>query len=437
MSFAILVSIVIGVALGLVPALRTGRMNLDETLKQGGRSRGHGVAHRRTRKALVVAQVSMTIVLLVAAGLLGRSFVQVLQVQLGFQTDNRIAIDMLGPQAPGAEGRQRLASQMEQLLDQVKAIPGITSVGAINQMPLSGRSSNGRFLIEGGKDSGTYWPNYRVATPGYFEAMGIPLLRGRTFNQTDGASTPQVAVISQSVANNVWPGEDPLGRRINFGNMDGDRTYMTIVGVVGDVRNAPESPAGGEIYVHYLQRGYLGTLTLVVRTPGAIDSVLPSINNLIRNAAPEASVRSQTVAQMFSSNLANRRFNFALLAAFGGTALILALLGVYGVTAYSVAQRQHEIGIRMALGARGSDVTRLFVGEGSRLVLLGIGIGVVAALAATRLLTSMLFNVQSLDLTAYLMAVIPLFGAALLASHFPARRAARIDPMITIQQDKG
>jgi len=377
----------------------------------------------------------MTLVLLVGAGLLGRSFVQVMQVKLGFQTENRVAIEMLGPQAPGPEGRQQMAGRIEQLLAGVSAMPGVTSASVVNQLPLAGRYSNGRFLIEGGTNSGAYWPNYRVVSPGYFETLGIPLVRGRLFNAGDGASTPQAAIISQDVANHVWPGEEAIGKRINVGNMDGDPNFMTIVGVVGDVRNSPEAPAGGEIYTHYLQRGYVANLTLVVRSTNALDTLVPAVTSAIRSATPEATVRVQTLEQLFASNVAGRRFNFALLAAFGGTALVLALLGIYGVTAYSIAQRKQEIGIRIAMGATGSHVSRMFLAESARLVAIGTAIGVAAAFAASRLLSSLLFDVKTTDVAAYVVAIVPMFAAALLASHLPARRAARVDPMVTIREE--
>ncbi len=315
-------------------------------------------------------------------------------------------------------------------------LPGVSMVGGVSHLPLSGRGSNGRFRIEGGTDSGSYWPDYRIASPGYFETLGIPLIRGRLFNATDGASTPEVAVISQDVANNVWPGQDPIGQRINYGNMDGDQNLATIVGIVGDIRNSPEGATRGAIYVHYLQRGFVGNFTLVVRAAGPTDALVTAIGSQVRAANPEASIRVQTLDQMFSSNLANRRFNFALLAVFGGSALILALLGVYGVTAYSVAQRRQEIGIRIALGAQPSHVTRMFLGEGSKLVLLGVIIGSAVALAASRVLATLLVNIKTTDVWAYLLAVIPMFIAALLANHLPARRATRVDPLTAIQQDR-
>jgi putative ABC transport system permease protein len=431
--FAVSISLLVGVVLGIIPGFRAGRLNLDETLKESGRTESHGKASRAVRKGLVIAQVAMTVVLLVAAGLLGRSFVALLNVNLGFETENRFVVEMLGTQAAGTQGRQRLAMQLAQTMEKIRGVPGVIGVGGINQTPLGERNSNGRFLIEGGQNSGEYWPSYRVATSGYFEAMGIPLIRGRLFDTSDGASTPEVAVISQAVAKNVWPNEDPIGRRINFGNMDGDQNYMTIVGIVGDVRNAPAASAGGAVYVNSLQRGYVGNFSIVVRAAGSGESLIPAVTEQIHTANPEMSLRVQTLDQMFSTNMSDRRFNFTLLAVFGGTALLLALLGVYGVTAYSVAQRRQEIGIRIALGAQSSDVMRLFMGEGSKLVLGGIAIGVAGAVAASRVLSSLLFNVQTTDVPTYLLAILPMFAAALLASHLPSRRAARVDPMITIQ----
>jgi len=441
LSFAILLSLAVGVVLGLIPAFRASRMNLDETLKQGGRSEMQGSANRTARNVLVIAQVAMTMVLLVGAGLLGRTFIQLLKVNLGFQTQNRIAVELLRLQGPSSDASQRVAlqtrfaQQTEQLLSAISSLPGVTAVGGIDAMPLAGGGGNGRFVIEGGRDSGPYWPNYRVASTGYFEAMGIPLVRGRFFNSNDAASTPEVVVISQDVANKVWPGEDPIGKRINYGNMDGDLTFMTIVGVVGDVRNTPESGNQGEIYVNYLQRGSSGAFTVVVKSATPPEALVPSITSQIRSISPETAVRVLTLEQMFSSNLANRRFNFVLLTLFGGAALTLALIGIYGVTAYSVAQRKQEIGIRIALGAKPSDVSGLFVGESARLVMIGIGIGVAGSIALTRALSSLLFNVPVNDVASYLVAIVPLFAAAMLASHLPARRAARVDPMLTIRND--
>ena len=433
LSFAVLISLTVGLVLGLVPVFRVRRMNLDDTLKQGGRAQTQGTASRTVRSTLVIAQVAMTIILLVGAGLLGRSFVQLLTINLGFQTENRFAVEMLGIRPePVPEDAKQMALQLARIIERTAGMPGVAAVGGASQMPLAGRYRNGRFRIEGGGDSGAYFPSYISASAGYFEAMGLPLIRGRFFNASDGVSSPQVAIISQLAANRVWPGEDPIGKRINYANMDGDPTFMTIVGVAGDVRVAPEAPATGEVYVHYLQRGFVGTFNVVVRSAGGTETLIPAVTSQIRSQNPNCHLEP-TLNQMFSTNLANRRFNFTLLASFGVTALVLALLGVYGVTAYSVAQRKQEIGIRIALGAQGSDVTRLFLGEGSRLVMIGVAIGIAGAVAASRVLSSLLFNVQTTDVPTYLIAIIPMFGAAMLASHLPARRAAQVDPMVTIQ----
>lgn len=433
LAFSLAVSLAVGTILGIVPALRIAAGNLDDIMKEGGRSNSSGRSHRRMRAALIISQVALTVILLIGAGLLGRSFVRALSVNLGFETQNRLSVDLLLP--PGSDNnRGRDAAFHQQLLDRISAIPGVRAAGGTSAMPLSGRNSNGRFQIGGGRDSGAYWPGYRIATPGYFAAMGIPLIRGRVFDQTDGATTPEVAVISKAVADTVWPGEDAIGKQINYANMDGDEKFMTIVGIVGDVRQlGPESPVTGDIYVHYLQRGSLGGFTIVMDSTNSKETLIPTLTAYIKELNPQASARFQTVEQTFSSVLANRRFNLLIIGVFGATALILALMGVYGVTAYSVAQRTQEIGIRMALGAQSGDVVRLFVVDGSKLVFIGIALGVFGAFASGRVLASLLFEVQPTDIPTYLLTIIPLLGASLLASHLPARRASRVDPMITMR----
>jgi predicted permease len=355
-----------------------------------------------------------------------------MRIDLGFQTGNRIAVDVLLPQELDAKARQRDADRYQQVLERISTMPGITAVGGTGQLPLSGNSANGQFRIDGGKNSGAYWPVYRVATPGYFQAVNIPLLRGRLFDETDGASTPQVAVISKTVADTVWPGQDPIGQRINYANFDRDPNFMTIIGIVADVRSSPEIPALGDVYVHYLQRGAVDDFTLVIHAAGQPENVAQQVMSEIRAMNSEASIRVQTMDRMFSANLVNRRFNFTLLTTFAGAALILALMGIYSVTAYSVAQRTQEIGVRLALGAQLGDITRLFLAEGAKIILVGVVTGLMAAAAASRLFQSLLFGVQTSDIPSYLIAVLPLVTVGLIASLLPARRASRVDPMNTI-----
>jgi len=433
LAFVTGLSLIVGIVLGILPAIRGGRVSVDDALKQSGRSQHKGASTRAVRRVLLVSQIALTVVLLVAVGLLGRSLLRVMQVDLGFQTESRIAVDVLLPRERDLKTRQRDADRYEQVLKRISAIPGITAAGGTEQLPLGGNAANGQFRIEGGGNSGAYWPIYHVATPGYFQAMNIPILRGRVFDQTDGASTPEVAVISKTVADTVWPGQDPIGRRINFGNFDRDPKFMTIIGVVADVRNSPEIPALGDVYVHYLQRGSVDTFDLVIYAAGEAPGVARQVMSEVRLMNSEASIRAQTLDELFSSSTVDRRFNFRVLTVFGITALVLALMGVYSITAYSVAQRNHEIGIRLALGAPRRSVTRLFLAEGAGVIVTGVIIGLAAAAGASRLLQSLLFGVQATDVPSYIIAVVPLIIVGLMASLLPARRAARVDPMTTIR----
>lgn len=434
LGFAILLSVLVGIVVGVVPALRASRSNLDDMLKQAAVSVTRSIHHRRTRSALLVAQVAMTIMLLVGAGLLARSFLRILEVDLGFQTESRLAIDLLLPDVQDDSARSRMASLYQQLIERISSLPGVKAVGGAKDLPLTGYDPNGRFTIEGGKDSRDYWPNYRVVARGYFEAMGIPLLRGRLFDSRDGALTPQVALISQAVAMRVWPGENPIGNRINYANMDGDPKFMTIVGIVGDVRVAgPERPVLGEVYVHYLQRGVSNSFSIVVHHTNQTASLTPAIKSMIQSLDSDATVRFRTLDQITSTYFADRRFNLTLLSVLGGAALLLALAGVYGLTAYSVAQRTKEIGIRMALGARPGRVVRMFVADGSILVSAGIVTGILGSLVAARMLSTLLYQISPADPFAYAVVALSMFAISILAAYFPARSATKVDPMIIIK----
>jgi predicted permease len=432
LAFVTALTIVVGIVLGSFPALRAGRVSVNDALKRAGRSH-KGASTRAVRRVLLVSQIALTVMLLVGAALFGRSLLRVLHVDLGFQTESRIAVDVLLPRERNPQARQRDANRYQQLLDRIVMMPNVIAAGGTEQLPLDGGGANGRFLIDGGSDSGAYWPIYHVATPGYFQAMNIPILRGRVFDETDGASTPEVAVISKTVADTVWPGQDPIGRRINFSNFDGDPKFMTIVGIVGNVRNTPEIPAPGEVYVHYLQRGSINNFSVVLHASGEPGALARQVMAEIRLMNYESSIRVRTVDQMFSSSTAERRFNFALLTVFAGSALMLALMGIYSVIAYSVAQRNQEIGIRMALGAQARSITGLFLAEGAWMIAVGGLLGLVAAAGVSRLLRSLLFGIQPGDVASYNLAVLPLIAVGLLASLLPARRAAQVDPMTTIR----
>ncbi len=436
--FAVALSLLTGLVLGILPALRTTEANLQDVLREGGRSQSGAARHRLARSGLVVAQIGMTLILLVAAGLLARSFWQTLQVDLGFEAGRQLALDLILPGPNTPEDQQELFRFHRELQARIAALPGVTASGGINYLPLSGRSSNGRFLIEGGSDSGDLWPNYRVASPGYFAAMGIPLLSGRWFDSRDDSQSPHVAVISRTVADRVWPGANPLGQRINYGNMDGDdQHWVTIIGIVGDIRhNGPEYATRGDIYLHYLQRPQtIPTFTTVIRTTGDPRALIAAVRGLVRELNPELPMTFRTLSEYFSFTLANRRFNLTLVAVFGGTALLLAVMGMYGVMAYTVAQRTQEIGIRMALGARGADVVGQFLREGGALVVIGLALGLGGAAALSQYISSLLYNTSVRDPLTFAAVAAALATVAMLACWIPARRATRVDPMVALRHE--
>jgi len=408
-------------------------------MNEAGRGSSSGGGAKRIRNALVVLQVALTLLLLVGAGLLARSFARVMSVDLGFQKENRLGLDLRLPFPRNDQDKQRIREFARQLEEKIIALPGVLSVGGTSAPPMSLYDPNGRFLIEGREHSGNYWPSYRLASRGYFKTLGIPLLRGRLFDATDGPDTPQVAIISKDVADKVFPGEDPIGRRINTANMDGDENWMTIVGVVGDVKESgPEAATNGTIYTHYLQRDEgagVALFTWVLHTSGDPTALIPAVREAVRALDPEVAPKFTTLEQSFSAATASRRFNLTLVGVFATVALALASLGIYGVLAYSVEQRTREIGIRMALGAQTGEVARMIVGEGFRLAALGVAIGLAGAFALSRLLVNLLFGVEPTDPATYVATVAFLVAVALAACWIPARRATRVDPMTALRYE--
>ncbi len=439
LAFALLLAVATSLLLGLVPGLRASRLALASVMNEGSRGGSAGGMQRQIRNALVVSQVAMTLVLLVGAGLLARSFSRVMEVNLGFQRENRLQFDLRLPFPQTPEESRRLREFAARLEQRLSTLPGLLDMGGSNAPPMSAYGGNGRFLIEGRGNSGDYWPAYQAASPGYFKTLGIPLLRGRVFDSTDGAGTPQVAVITRDVAEKVFPNEDPIGQRINTGNMDGDETFMTIVGVVGDLKqNGPESETNGAIFTHYLQRrggSGVAMFNWVLHTAGDPTALIPAVRQAVRDLNPEAAPKFSTLDQNFSSSTASRRFNMILFMVFGAVALLLAGMGIYGVLAYSVEQRTREIGIRMALGARSGQVIAMVLSQGGVLVAGGIVVGVFAAFAASQWLSSMLFQVRASDPLTYLGVCAFLAVIAAAACLAPARRAARVDPIEALRHE--
>jgi len=435
--FACGLALLIAVALGLLPASRFARQDLPNGLKESGRGQSAGAMSQRLRGALVAVQISLTLVLLTGAGLLGRSFLKLLQVDPGFKTGSAVAMTLSLPSTITPKEDEELRQFYAQLLDRLGQLPGVAAVGGVNALPLTGAGSGGAFLIDN-NPALRGQAGYRVASAGYFASMGIPLLRGRLFDRSDTVNSPHVAVISRSLAQRYWPNEDPIGKRIQFGNMDTDKRLLNIVGVVGNVRNALDTEAGPMVYAYSLQRPQwwqVSSLSIVVRGRNQPQALIPSMRAAVEALRPDVPLRFRTLDQVFSSSLDGRRFILTLFGVFASVALVIAAIGVYGVMAYAVTQRTHEIGIRMALGARAPHVLRLALGQGIRLAMTGLALGLMAAFALTRLMKNLLFGVEATDPLTFTAIAMLLMIVALLACWIPARRATKVDPMVALKYE--
>lgn len=444
--FAIVVSAVSALTLGVFAAWRGARSELRAALSHGRRTHAGGDASDRVRGGLVILQIAMTVVLLIAAGLLARSFQRLLDVDPGFHTHGVVVATVAYAAGGSADEQARRLQYYDAALGIVRATPGVAAVGATAVMPLGeGNAGDGAFLIMAGVDEKfdmkdlervfqdnqrTGYADYRVVSPEYFGVMGIPLLRGRMFNAGDRAGAPHVGLISASLAKKRWPGEDAIGKIINFGGMDGDLTPITIVGIVGDVREASlDATPERTVYVDYQQRPrYASTFNIVAATtsPGP---VMSRLRRELTRLRPDLPVRLTTVDELISASVARQRFMLLLVGVFGVIALFLATLGVYSVISYLVTLRQHELSIRVALGATAGDILRLVLGQGVSLTLIGTAVGTAAAFAMTRVLKAMLYGVSPTDPVAFGGVLALLAAVAILASLIPARRASRTAPI--------
>ena len=442
LAYGIGIAVLAAVGMGLITAWRGGAGALRESLSQSQRTQGGNLSSERMRRGLVVAQVAMAVVLLVAAGLFARSFAKVLSVDPGFAIEQRVVVEV----SPGSGGPET-ARLYDQLLERFRAIPGVRQAGGANVVPLGGGStSNGTFIIQ--RDVGEQLrmedlpqllrtpervgsAEFRLASPGYFEAMGIRAERGRLFDARDGDKAPHVAVISASLAKTRWPNEDPIGKVIQFGNMDGDLTPFTIVGIVGDVREESlASPPRPTFYASYQQRHRTTwRFSFVLATTQDPGTIVNAARRIVREVRPDMPPRIRTMETIASASLADRRFILTLVGVFGAAALVLAALGIYSVISYLVAQRARELSIRVALGAQRGDVLRMVLRQGLVLAAVGILLGAIGSFYAARLFESMLYGVTATDPAAFAGVVLGLALVALVASWMPARRAAGAQAM--------
>ena len=436
LGFTAAISVLTGLVFGLLPAWNASRANSNEILKAGGRTGNLGFGHRRLRSALVVAEVSLALILLVGAGLMLRSFDRVLNADSGIRPEGVLVARVSLPDAKYSDSHQvRLFT--DQVLSNVKAIPGVQVAAAA--LPLLGGWQTS-FGIEGQPEAP---PGQAPSTDitrvsvDYFRAMGVRLLKGRVFTDQDSETAPHVCVIDETFARTYWPDGDPLGQRIRLGPPhDEHSVVMEVVGVVGHVKNyGVDQPSRVETYVPYLQDPR-ASYTLVVRTELEPDSLTSAVRKAVNDVDHNVPIyATQTLSSLVEESTAQRRLAVTLLGIFAGLALLLAGVGIYGVISYNVSQRTQEIGIRMALGAEQREILKMVLGQGTMIALTGVVIGLVAALGLSRLLTAMLFQVSATDPPTFSLVPAVLLLVALLAAYLPARRAARVEPMVALRDE--
>jgi len=448
--FALLLSTAVAGGLGVFTAARATRGDLRESLVEGGRGQAGSERSQRVGRAIVAAQIAITLVLVIGAGLMGRSLMKVLEVNPGFRVDKIVAMDVALPWAHGPSARSAQRAFFSNLIDRLRQVPGVRGVGAASDLPMAGGLPDGMFLLmtenelpktqEGfgallNQKERAGNADFCVATDGYFQVLGIPLIRGRMFDQRDGPDAPHVAVISESLARDRWPEQDPIGHTIEFGNMDGDMRLLTIVGIVGDTHEyGLEKPPQPTVYVNLFQRPR-GVMTVTMLSDGETRSLTAAARGILQNLDPEIPPSFRTFQQVYSASLGSRRFNVILIGFFGITALLLATAGVFGVMAYSVSRRTREFGVRVALGATSWSVLRMVLGQGMGTILIGLVIGIAGSLALTRTVSSLLFGVTATDPITFGGVTILLVAVALLACYIPARRATKVDPMVALRYE--
>jgi len=440
LAFTAVLTIATGALFGLAPALQLSKPDLNRSLKEGGRGGTVGRGRQRFRDGLVVVQMAFSVVLLIGAALLIRSFVELRRIDLGFDERNALTVRTTLMPAAYPNGKDVVAF-IETLRQRLALLPGVRSVGATRLLPLTGTIGDWSITIDGRPRAQGENPNgdWQVVTPGYFETMGMRLVRGRFFAETDDADAPITAVINETMANRYWPGDDAIGKRYHLGT--NPRPWITVVGIVGQVRhNALTESARAEMYVPHGQWSAAGAgvpraMTFVVRTDASPLAVLPYVRETVRSMDPSLPLADvRTLEDVARSALAQARFTTTLLALFATLALALAAIGIYGVVALVVTRRQQEIGVRMALGARPAVILGMILRRGMALAGAGMVVGIVAAALVTGVVSSMLYGVTRFDPMTFAVVPLLLAGVALLACLIPARRAARLDPVEALRE---
>lgn len=449
LAFAIGVSMLVALGVGLLTAVRATGRDPRDMLAEGSRGQA-GASSQLLGRAIVAAQMAITVVLLVGAALLGRSLLRVLSVNPGFRTEHLLTMDVSIPYSDDPAAKAKLPPFYADLFDRLRAIPGVDEVAGANAVPLDGGLPDGLFLLISPNEAPTKMEDlvrlfkqqertgtadFCTASPAYFHTLGIPLVRGRLFDDRDRADQPNVALISESLAKSRWPNQDPLDRTIEFGNMDGNLQPLTIVGIVGDTReNGLEQPPRPTVYVDLLQRPRF-TATVVMRSGADPQVITSAARQVLHDVAPDVPPHFRTFGQIYAASLGERHFNLTLVAVFAGTALILAVAGIYGVMSYTVTRRRREIGVRIALGATPGRVTGSILGQGLVTTAVGISLGIVGALELTRALQALLFGITPTDPLAFGAVVVLLGGVATVACYLPARRATQVNPVEALRQE--
>jgi putative ABC transport system permease protein len=434
-GFTMLISLATGLALGIAPALAASRTNVQEALKEGGGTSTEGRGKNRLRRALIVSEVALALLLMVGATLMIRSLLKLQEVNPGFNPSGVLTASINLPALKYSKPEQQIAfyRQLEQRLE---AMPGVTAAGMTSVLPLTGNNVGWGLLIEGRPVSGPADVpvlSVRMVNTRYFQAMQIPLLQGRLLTETDARESPRVLLVNQTMARRYWPNQDPIGKRVGTGKKE---DWMSVVGVVGDVHHMSLSQEpDAEIFLPFAQSPQL-TMMLTIRTASDPLRLASALRRAVRELDPEQPLAHlATMEQYHAGSYASKRFSTLLLGVFAAAALVLATTGIYGVMSFSVTRRAHEIGIRMALGARRADVLRMVVGQGTVLALIGMALGLTAAFALTRLIGSLLYGVRATDPLAFLAVSLILVADAALASYLPARRASKVDPVVALRSE--